>query len=54
MHCYALNFCSKTTRNKQPVSLSARHFGAGQQVRHANRDRQSLTGVEQANIVLFG
>jgi len=54
MHCYALNFCSETTRNKQPVSLLARHIGAGQQVRHATRYRKSLAGVEQANIVLFG
>src|SRR6516164_2835485 len=54
VHAHALDFRTKSARDKMPIGLLARQIRARQQVRHADGDRQSLTRVEQPKIILFG
>ena len=54
MHGHALDFGAKSASHKMPIGFMARHIGARQQVRHTDRDGQSLAHVEQSKIILFG
>jgi hypothetical protein len=54
VHRHALNFAAKSAGYEMPIGFVACHVRTSQQVRHAGGDRQSLAGVEQPKIVVFG
>ena len=54
VHGHALNFGAKSAGDEMPIGFVARHVRTSPQVRHADGDRQSLAGVEQPKIIVFG